>query len=444
MSGLASTLISMGYLVSGSDLKLTSVTERLAERGARISGYHHPGNIPPNTGLVIVSSAIKEDNPEYIAARKKGIPVIRRAELLAWLMRGKKSIAVAGAHGKTTTSSMIALMLEKAGLDPTVVIGGEVYDIGGNAKLGRGEYLVAEADESDGSFLQLFPWAAVCTNVDSDHLDYWRSLERIRDGFKQFLDLVPDDGFKVVCADDAELAKIASRGRGFITYGLNSPADYQINSYSLSGMRSRGVVISHGRVLGDIELRVPGKHNLSNALGCIAVGRRIGLDFGGITEALSVFRGVKRRFEILGEAKGVTVVDDYGHHPAEIRATLGAARLTCPVRLVVLFQPHRYTRTKFLYPEFGRSFGIADVIVITDIYPAGEAPIPGVTAELIVEELKKNGRDDVVYLPELEEAVDYLYKHVQPGDLVLTLGAGNVWQAGEELLARLGERTAEG
>ncbi|AEG14740.1 UDP-N-acetylmuramate--L-alanine ligase [Desulfofundulus kuznetsovii DSM 6115] len=443
MSGLASILLDLGYEITGSDLSSTDTTRRLESRGAVCHVGHAPKNLD-TTQLVVISSAIKPDNVELLAAREKGIPVIHRGDLLAWLMQRQKGIAVAGAHGKTTTTSMLALALERSGLDPTIIIGGELNDIGGNAKLGRGEYLVAEADESDGSFLKLHPLAVIVTNIEDDHLDHYGSVAEIKKAFRQFMGKVPEHGLVIACIDDPNVREVVQDlGRPVITYGIESSgADYVLRHLSLDGEGSRGEVYYRDQRLGALELSVPGKHNMLNALAVVAAARWIGLDFQLIARTLKEFRGARRRFELLGEVGNMRVVDDYAHHPSEIKATLQAARQTGPKRLIVVFQPHRYTRTALLKEQFGKAFGEADLVIVNEIYSAGEQPIEGVNAQLIVQAIKNHGRPPVVYLPTREQIVNYLAAMALPGDLILTMGAGNIWLCGLELVKRLREKTA--
>lgn len=437
MSALATVLLALGYRVSGSDLVSTPVTKRLEALGGKCYVGHDRSNVQ-GARLVVISSAINPENPELVAAKEMGIPVIHRAELLAWVLNRKKGIAVAGAHGKTTTTSMLALTLEKNGFDPTIIIGGELNDIGGNAKLGQGEYVVAESDESDGSFLKLKPLAAIVTNIEDDHLDHYGSVENIKKAFKTFLSGIPAAGTAVVCLDDPNVREVAgSLNVPLVTYGLNSGADYTLKEIFLNGPHT-GADVYHGdRRLGTIELFVPGRHNLVNALGVVALARWLGLDFARVAWALKDFRGVGRRFQFIGAAGGVRVFDDYAHHPTEIKATLQAARTLGQKRVLAVFQPHRYTRTALLHERFGEAFGDADYIVMTDIYSAGEPPLEGVTTRLIIEAVEKRDGRQVVYCPALEDAVEHLAGAVRPGDLVLTIGAGNVWKVGEMLLSRL-------
>ena len=437
MSGLAKILLAMGYRVTGSDLASTPITQRIKLLGGTCCIGHQEENIG-DAELVVISSAINPDNPELRRAGEKGVPAIHRAELLAWLMRRQKGIAVAGAHGKTTTTSMLAMTLEKNGLDPTIIIGGELNDIGGNAKLGSGEYLVAESDESDGSFLKLEPLVAIVTNIDDDHLNYYGSIDNMKAAFKAFLSKIPEEGKAVVCLDDANIRGIINCTRiPLITYGFNNHADYTLKHLRLNALKSFADVYFQGACLGSLELSVPGKHNLSNALAVVAATRWLGLDFEQVSGALKEFRGVGRRFQLVGEVRGVKIIDDYAHHPTEIVATLQAARQVHRQRVIAVFQPHRYTRTALLKDRFSSALGEADVTIVSEIYSAGEAPIAGVTASMIVDAVKRNKDSQVVYCPTTKEVADYLAAIVRPGDLVLTLGAGDIWTAGVDLINRL-------
>ncbi|GBF34454.1 UDP-N-acetylmuramate--alanine ligase [Desulfocucumis palustris] len=438
MSGLARILLELGHHVSGSDLAGTKVTERLEKQGAVCFTGHRGENVG-HVQMVVVSSAIKKDNPELLQAERKGIPVIHRAELLALLMKRQRGIAVAGAHGKTTTTSMLALVLESNSLDPTIVVGGELNDIGGNAKLGRGEYLVAEADESDGSFLKLDPTAAIITNVEDDHLDYYGTVEKIKEAFRGFINKIPSDGMAVLCLDDPGVREVAADFKGpRMFYGVHrQEADYTLRNIYLNGAVSRAEVYFRGEFLGMLELLVPGIHNMSNALGVVAAARWAGLEFFDIAGALKKFRGAGRRFQVLGEVRGIRVVDDYAHHPSEIKATLRAARQVGMGRVISVFQPHRYTRTSLLRERFGTAFSDADVIILSDIYSAGEQPIEGVSGRIIAEAIENFENRPVTYLPTREDIVNYLVDFVRPGDLILTMGAGNIWTAGIDLVKRL-------
>lgn len=443
MSAIATVLLGLKrYQVSGSDIKSSAVTERLQKQGAICHIGHDAGHISPDLQMVVVSTAISPDNPELLEAKKLGIPLVHRGEMLARLMKEKKGVAIAGAHGKTTTTSMTGLVLELNGLDPTIIIGGDLSNIGGNAKQGQGEYLVAEADESDGSFLLLDPHIAVVTNIEDDHMDHYGSKENIIKAFKQFLAKVPTKGLAVLCHDDPILREIGpTLSCSVLTYGSwGSGADYQIQVVEVRDGLSRGEVFYQGDQLGTLQLQVPGAHNLLNALAAVAVGRYVGLEFNGIAKALQEFCGAKRRYQRIGTAQGVEVVDDYAHHPTEIKATLQAAKSAHPGRIITVFQPHRYTRTRQLYQEFGQSFGNADEVILTDIYAASETPIPGVHTQLILDAIPKRQGQQIHYLPTLQDAVDFLQHHVQKGDLVLTMGAGDVWTLGGELIRRLEEQ----
>ncbi|RYD05477.1 hypothetical protein N752_09025 [Desulforamulus aquiferis] len=366
--------------------------------------------------------------------------VLRRGEMLAWLMREKTGVAIAGAHGKTTTTSMAALVLENNGLDPTILIGGDLSNIGGNAKKGQGDLLIAEADESDGSFLLLDPTIAIVTNIEDDHLDHYGTKENIIAAFKEFLSKIPDKGLAILCQNDPVLRAMGKElNCRLITYGTKGTgADYTLGAVNFVHGLNRGEVLYHGDKLGDVELHVPGQHNLLNSLAAIALGRYLNLDFEDIARALKEFRGAKRRYQLLGEIDGVKVVDDYAHHPTEIKATLQAARNSHPGRIITVFQPHRYTRTRQLFREFGESFQDSDIVILTDIYAASEAPIDGVNTQLIIDAIPPRENQQIIYLSNLEKTVKYLESNVAKGDLVLTMGAGDVWTLGRELLRRLG------
>lgn len=439
MSALAHILLEDGYPVSGSDLQLTPVTERLAAMGAVIYRGHAAAHVGPGVERVVVSTAIRKGNPEVEEARRRGLPVLRRAELLAELMRRQVGIAVAGAHGKTTTTAMVALVLEKNGLDPTVVVGGQVPALGGSARLGGGRYLVAEADESDGSFLLLEPRLAIVTNIENDHLDYYGTMEQVEAAFRRFIrQLEERGGLAVLCTDDPRVKRLADEERvAAATYGLTGQPDYTARALSLAPDGSRFSVVASGRELGEMRLSIPGRHNVLNALAACAVADTLGLAFSGVAAALRDFGGVQRRFQRVGEAEGVVVVDDYAHHPSEVRATLQAARQVAEGRVLVLFQPHRYTRTAHLHREFGPAFAGADRVLVSEIYSAGEEPIQGVSGRLVAQAVAQAGGPPASFHPTLAEAVEALAREVRPGDLVLTVGAGNVWQAGPALLERL-------
>ena len=435
MSGIAEVLLTLGYSVSGSDLKLSNITERLQELGATIYEGHQASNAD-GAHVVVTSSAVKPDNPEVIEAHNRKIPVIPRAEMLAELMRLKYGIAVAGAHGKTTTTSMVASVLAAAHLDPTFVVGGRVNQAGTTARLGKGEYFVVEADESDRSFLMLAPVVAVVTTIDREHLDQYSSLEDIQDAFTQFVNRVPFYGAAILCVDEPNVqAIIPSVKRPIITYGTSSQADLVINDIKLEGLESQFRLAYKGDDLGIFRLsHPPGMHNVRNAAAAAAVALYLNVATDLIREGLAKFAGVDRRFDIKGMVNDITVIDDYGHHPAEIRATLGAARGCKFNRLLVLFQPHRFTRTQHLWDEFSRAFNQADVLVLTDIYPASEAPIPGVTSEGLAHAIRGAGHKNVHYSRTLPEATEYLLKQARPGDAILTIGAGSVSRASNDFI----------
>ena len=437
MSGIAEVLLNLGYKVSGSDMKESDTTERLRKLGGEIAIGHRAENIT-SPHVVVISSAVKNDNVEVVSAREKQVPVIPRAEMLAELMRLKYGVAIAGAHGKTTTTSMVATVLAAGGIDPTVVIGGKLNSLGTNAKLGQGEFLVAEADESDGSFLKLSPTIAVVTNIDAEHLDYYKDIDEIKAAFLTFINKVPFYGVSVLCLDQPHIqALIPFLEKRYLTYGMSTQADYQARDISLRPLGSTFKVLHHNQDLGSFELAVPGAHNIANSLAAIAVARELDVDLEIIRKALKEFSGVQRRFQIKGEAQGILIVDDYGHHPTEVKATLAAAATGMERRVVVLFQPHRYTRTQHLLEEFFTAFNQADKLIVMDIYAAGEKPIPGVTGQALYEGIKKHGHKDVSFIPEREKIVDHLATALKKGDLLITLGAGDVWKLGEQVLEKL-------
>jgi UDP-N-acetylmuramate--alanine ligase len=443
MSGIAEVLLNLGYHISGSDVVDSDITRRLALLGARHSIGHHAEQVA-QADVVVVSSAVTPDNIEVVAAKALKIPVIPRAEMLAELMRMKYGVAVAGSHGKTTTTSLIATVLAKGGLDPTLVIGGRLNNLGSNAKLGQGEFLVAEADESDGSFLKLSPMVAVVTTIDREHLDYYRDLAEIQAAFGQFLNKVPFYGFCVVCADEANIRSLLpSVTKKVFTYGLQGDVDYSARDIHPQGLGSTFVATRQGATLGSVVLNIPGMHNICNALAAIATGVELDIPFAHIQEALHDFSGIQRRFEVKGEARGITIVDDYGHHPTELDATLRTARLVWPERrLVVVFQPHRYTRTQALWQEFCTPLLTADVVLLTEVYGAGEPPIPGVSGALIWQELRESGHPQAIFVPQREALAAEMRRHIQEGDVLLTLGAGDVWKVGEQVLKALQEGEA--
>ena len=452
MSGIAELLANLGYAVSGSDLKTSEVTDRLQTLGVRL-GFGHDAAHVGDADVVVYSSAVKGDNPEIVEAHRRRIPVIARAEMLAELMRLQSGIAIAGAHGKTTTTSMVALVLERAGLDPTAVIGGRLSAFGSNARLGRGQYIVAEADESDRSFLRLTPTVAVITNIDQEHLEAYRGFDDLCEAFLEFANKVPFYGAVVACVDDPHVRTLVPRmTRRVITYGLEhdgadlrgldvSHADGVWQCRVVAGPGLRDAVGLRDRPpspLCTLRLPIPGRHNILNALAAVAVGLELGVDLGAVTAALAEFSGADRRFQRLGEVNGVLVIDDYGHHPTEIRAVLDAARASLGRRLVVAFQPHRYSRTERLLDQFGPALAKADELVLTDIYPAGETPIPGVTIDVLAGAIRPyfDGRLHVVRT--VDEAVAAVVALARPGDAVITLGAGSIGTAGKRVLAALG------
>ena len=439
MSGIAEVLLNLGYSVSGSDLKRSPVTDRLAGLGARVEEGHDAAHVA-GAQVVVTSTAVRPDNPEVVEARRQGIPVIPRAEMLAELMRLKYGIAVAGSHGKTTTTSMVAAVLDKGGLDPTVIVGGRLQHLGSGARLGSGDLMVAEADESDRSFLKLSPAVAVVTNIDREHLDAYRDLADVQDAFVGFVNKVPFYGTAVLCVDDGPVREILPRvERRVVTFGLSPDAGVKAHDVRIDAAGSSYEVAAYGTALGTLTLAVPGAHNVGNSLAAVAVGLEFGVTFDAIRAGLASFTGVDRRFQVRGEAGGVLVVDDYGHHPTEIRATLETLRARAGRRrTLVLFQPHRYTRTQLLWDDFCRAFGQADVILLTDIYSAGEEPLSGVSAEALARALSDHGHRHATYAGDLRAATDRLAAEARVGDVVLTLGAGSVWTAGEELLRRRG------
>ncbi len=437
MSGFAEVLLNLGYSISGSDAQVSDTTERLRRLGARIAQGHAADNIG-NADVVVTSTAVKKDNPEVVEAHRRNIPVIPRAEMLAELLKMKFSVAVSGSHGKTTTTSMVSTILAQGGLDPTMVIGGKLASIGSNARLGDGDIIVAEADESDGSFLKLSPTIAVITNIDREHLDFYPGIAEIKDAFLKFANIVPFYGCTVMCNDNDHVRDIAPDiKRRVITYGIDSPADYKAANIRFLENKTIYQLSYQGQNLGDVELLVPGLFNVYNSMAAAAVGRELGLDMVTIRKGLLAFTGVQRRLEVKGKACGITVVDDYGHHPTEIQATLAAARQMWKGRLLVVFQPHRFTRTQALFVVFTRAFGDADCLVINDIYPASESPIPGINSAALWAALKEAGHPCVEYIGQAQNTLDYLMKNVRPGDAVLTLGAGSVYKIGETFLEQM-------
>lgn len=449
MSGIAELLVNLGYAVTGSDEKRSAITERLVTLGVRVD-YGHAREHVGGADVVVVSSAVGPTNPEVAEAVSRHVPVIPRAEMLAELMRLRYAVAVAGAHGKTTTTSMIAVVLERAGLDPTAVIGGRLRAFGSNARLGRGELMVAEADESDRSFLKLFPTIAVITNIDYEHLDSYGTFAELQQAFVDFANKVPFYGSVVCCADDRHLSAVLPQmTRRVTTYGIDAhdadvtAADVVLGPLAVSATVSRratgGGTQAARTTLGRLALRVPGRHNLLNALATVAVGLELGIDFSKIASGLAEFQGAERRFEVRGEPHGVLVVDDYGHHPTEIAAVLAAAR-TLNRRVIVAFQPHRFTRTAALRGAFGPALAAADYVVLTDIYPAGEDPIPGVSLDALADEVRRSANGPVEVVASLEDVPAALARAARPGDVVITLGAGSIGTVPEALIGLLEQR----
>jgi len=438
MSGIAEVLINLGYKVTGSDLAKSDITDRLEGLGAVISKGHNADAIA-GADVVVYSSAIKEDNPEVTAAKEKFVPVIPRAEMLAELMRLKFSIAVAGTHGKTTTTSFVATILDAVGMDPTAVIGGRLDFLGSNARLGKGEYLVAEADESDGSFLMLTPTIAVITNIDPEHLDYYSGLEHIKEDFLTFVNKVPFYGLAVLCLDHPVVqGLIPGVKKPYVTYGFSFQADFRAQDIIQNEFETTFTVYQgKEKKLGTIRLGMPGRHNVLNALAAVAVAAELDIPFEDTRKAIDGFSGIHRRFELIGIENDIMVVDDYGHHPVELRAVLNAAKNSFDRRIVAIFQPHRYTRTRDLFDEFLTAFNEADALVITEIYPASEPPLEGVTAKKLYDGIRAFGHKNVTYTPKLEDIVNDAMKIIEPGDMVLTLGAGDIYKVGARLIEKI-------
>jgi UDP-N-acetylmuramate--alanine ligase len=441
MSGIAEILLDQGFAVSGSDRALSEVTERLVTLGATVREGHAAANIGPDVDALVYSSAVSQDNPEMLEAQRRKIPIIRRAEMLAEVMRLKYGIGIAGTHGKTTTTSMVSLVLMEGDLDPTVIVGGKLHGLGGtNARLGRGDFIVVEADEFDRSFLSITPTVAVLTTLETDHLDCYRDLEDIKGAFIQFAGKVPFYGFIVLCLDEPALQDIMPQlsKKKIITYGLNPQSDVQAVDIQHKANTSTFMVVRGGNELGTVTIQIPGNHNVQNALAAITVGLELGVPFAKVKAGIERFSGVIRRWEKKGEAGGVAVYDDYAHHPTECKATLSGVKAGWRRhRVVCVFQPHLYSRTRDFYEEFGKAFLLADVVVVTDVYPAREEPIQGVTGELIVNAAKQYGHKDAHFLPDKKAVPEFLLSMVKPNDIVVTMGAGDIWKFGEEFLKRL-------
>lgn len=444
MSGIAEILLDQKFVVTGSDRAESDNTERLAALGAKIVLGHDAKNLDADVDVLVYSSAVPPDNPELLEAQRRSIPVIRRAEMLAEVMRLKYGIGVSGTHGKTTTTSMISLVLMEGGVDPTVIVGGRLHGLAGsNARMGKGDFIVVEADEFDRSFLSITPTVAVLTSLETDHLDCYRDLDDIKGAFIQFAGKVPFYGFVVLCLDEPALQDIMPRiKKKIITYGLNAQADVQAVNIHHEENRSRFLVVREGTQLGEIVLQIPGRHNVQNALAAITVGLELGVPFAKVKSGIEQFTGVFRRWEVKAELLGVTIIDDYAHHPTEIRATLAAAKAGWRRRVVCVFQPHLYSRTRDFYEEFGRSFFDADVLVVTDVYPAREEPIQGINGELIANAAKRFGHKQVHHVPDKSRVPQYLADIMESGDMIITMGAGDIWRFGEQFIALLRKGTA--
>jgi UDP-N-acetylmuramate--alanine ligase len=446
MSGIAEILLDQGFAVSGSDRSFSEVTERLQKLGATVYEGHKPDHVAADVDTLVYSSAVVLDNPEVLEAQRRKIPIVRRAEMLAEIMRLKYGVGIAGTHGKTTTTSMISLILMEGGLDPTVIVGGKLSGLGGtNARLGKGDFIVVEADEFDRSFLSITPTIAVLTTLETDHLDCYRDLEDIKGAFIQFANKVPFYGFIVLCLDEPALQDIMPRmsRKKILSYGLNPQADIQAVDIHHKNNTSSFTVVKDNTDLGSVTLQVPGKHNVQNSLAAISVGLELGIPFDKIKSGIEKFTGVFRRWELKGDVDGISVYDDYAHHPTECKATLSGAKAGWRRRVVCIFQPHLYTRTRDFYEDFGKAFLLSDVLVVTDVYPAREEPIQGITGELIANAAKQFGHKDVHYVPDKKKVPDFLSTVVRKGDIVITMGAGDIWKYGEEYLNHLKTKKAK-
>ena len=439
MSGLASILLDSGHKISGSDIVTSKITKRLADKGATVFKGHNEDNVE-GADLVIVSSAIPESNSEIRGARDRKITIIKRAEMLAKLMDNKCGIAIAGTHGKSTTASMISLLLEKNGFNPTVIVGGELNNFKNNAKLGKGNYMVVEADESDGSFLELNPQMAVVTNIEDDHLDHYENMENILKDFRKFIDKVPDNGRVILCKDCDNIKRLVKQcGRSHVSYGIFTEADLMAKDIELDKLNSKSKIYWQGEKIGELYLKVAGYHNILNALAAITVALELGISFREIAKTLETFLGVHRRMEIVASTdNNILIIDDYAHHPTEIKATLSTLRSSWQKRrIIAVFQPHRYSRTKLLAEKFGKVFLDADCVIINDIYSANESPISGISGETIFREIKKTNHKQIKYLPSKDNILSYLSEIVQSGDIIITIGAGDIWTVGQELAKQL-------
>jgi len=440
MSAIAKVMLEMGFQISGSDLAQQELTDKLAAKGATVF-IGHEANHVAGADLVVYSTALSKDNVEMKRAEELNIPIIHRSQMLARLLNSRKGVAVAGAHGKTTTSSMISLVMERCGQDPTYIIGGEIINLGSNAKAGKGDYVVAEADESDGTFLQYHPYIGIVTNIEADHLEHYDGdFNKLKQAYAQFLSQVQPEGKAVICADDAYLTEMAPHIQSeVITYGIEGDADYTAEELELGDRRISFSVKHKGQQLGTMRLSVPGKHNVYNAMATLITCLEAGLSFDQVAEAIVEFRGAKRRFQVLGEVNDILVIDDYAHHPTEIQATISAAKATGK-RIVAVFQPQRYTRTYFLLDQFSRAFPEADEVIITDIFsPAGEQQIEGINSARLTELISQNSNSNVKYMPSKEEVLGYLKEQVKSGDLVITMGAGDIWKVADNLAKALRE-----
>ena len=437
MSALAKILVEKEYNVSGSDVKESVMTGILRDLGAKVFIGQRAENVQ-DTEAIVVSSAIRENNPEVVEAKRLGLKRLHRSDVNAFLINNSKGIAVAGAHGKTTTTSMLGVSLDYEGVSPSIIIGGEVDYLGSNAKLGKSDYLVSEADESDGTFLKYYPYIGIVTNVENDHMDHYGTMENIIKAFTQFLNQIREDGWGVVCFDNENIRNIVKNvNRKIVSYAIDHEADYVAANITADASGTSFVVIHKGENLGTVKLNVPGRHNVLNAMACVVTGITLGQSVAQMAEGLTMFNGAKRRFQTKGKAQGVWVVDDYAHHPTEIATTLKAARQTQPKRLVCAFQPHRYSRTQLLQKEYGSCFKDADLLVLTDVYSAGEDPIPGVDGELLVKEVAEQTGQKTVYIKDKKEIAAYLKSIAQDGDLIMTMGAGDIVKCGEELVELL-------
>lgn len=437
MSGIARILSEQGYKVSGSDLQSNNITRRLEEMGIEIYKGHSSSNLKEGVDLLVISSAIPQDNPEVKLAREKNIQVIKRGQMLANLVNCMKGIAVAGAHGKTTTTSMLSMVLDNCGIDPTFIVGGELQDGNFNARLGKSEYAVVEADESDASFLELKPHIALVTNIEDDHLDFYKTFDNIKHAFTQFIDGVKPGGFALVYGEDDCVRSIIKETKTrVVTYGEENTNQYVMKHWQPVGMGSEFEIYCNNKLLGRVELSVPGKHNAINALATMAVAVEIGLSIDQVIKAIKNFSGTKRRFQVIGQTEDITVVDDYAHHPTEIRATIDGARNFHTGRVVVIYQPHRYSRTRMLGRQIGEAFKKADSVIITDVYAAGEKPIPGVSSEIVYNAARNTGCN-ALYIRSFKEIEDYLLGNVRENDLIITMGAGDIWKIGPVLLEKL-------